>query len=143
MSIPEWKKAQEKVKKLFASFEQQRKDFWFGEYPDTYQAQGNLIKEQPSDMWCLFAGKFHLIEIKSCHQQRFPFKDVRIGQFKGAMRVTAAGGQSLFLIARLPEWHWYKIEGMALLELKRQEEASVKWEKLTRINFSIGDIFYV
>ena len=143
VTIPEWKKAQERVKKTFRAFEANRKDFWFGEYPDTYQAQGNLIKEQPSDMWCLYSGNFFTVEIKSCHQQRFPFKDIRTGQLKAALRVTAAGGQSIFLIAKLPEWQWYKADGMALLQLKRDGEASVKWDDLAKINLSISEVFDV
>lgn len=129
-----WKKAQEKVKKALRVLESTRKDFWSKEFPDTYQAQGNIIQEQPSDMWFLFQGQFGLLEIKSSHQARFPLKDIRSGQYSGAMRVTAAGGTSTFLLAKLPEWDWYTVPGMEFVKRRRQGDSSMGWDEMTPVN---------
>ena len=96
MSEP-WKKAQDEVDKVFKEFEEARKDFVWRRFSDTYEARGTVVQAQFSDRWVLWRGSFSLVEIKSCHQDRFPFKDVRQVQFIGARRITAAGGNSIFL----------------------------------------------
>ncbi len=128
-----WKKAQEKVKAAFKKFESSRKTFWFGEFPDTYQAQGNIITEQPSDMWFLNDGEFGIVEIKTCEQTRFPLKDVRPSQFAGAMRCVAAGGHSIFLICKLPEWQWHYMDGQRIVDLNRGGTRSLEWDQMTPV----------
>lgn len=131
---PNWKKAQERVKKEFKKFESTRKTFWFGEFPDTYQAGGeNFITEQPSDMWALNDGEFATIEIKSCEQSRFPFKDIRPGQIAGALRCIHAGGHSIFLIVKLPEWQWHFVDGQTILDARKNGDKSMAWMDMTEI----------
>jgi penicillin-binding protein-related factor A (putative recombinase) len=135
-----WKKAQERVKVCFKKFESSRKNFWFKEFPDTYQARGEIIQEQPSDMWFLYNGDFGLIEIKTCEQNRFPFKDIRPSQISGAMRVIAAGGHTIFLICKLPEWQWHYVDGQKILDSRRNGNKSMTWSEMTPIKLIAEDI---
>jgi penicillin-binding protein-related factor A (putative recombinase) len=96
-----WKKAQNKVKEALKLFESQRKDFWYRAFVDTYAARGEIVQEQPADFWALYKGHYQLIEVKSCHQARFPFQDVRPSQWAGIRRAEAAGGSAYFLIVKL------------------------------------------
>jgi len=136
---PNWKKAQEKVKKVLKAYEATRKDFWFKEFTDTYQAQGTIVQEQPSDMWYLHAGQFGLIEIKTNEQARFPFKDVRLSQIAGAMRCLAAGGTATFLICKLPEWQWHYVDAQTLLDLRRDGAKSMHWHQMTPIKLKVEE----
>lgn len=141
MSDP-WKKAQDEVDRVFKAFEETRKDFVWKRFTDTYEAQGKVVQAQFSDRWVLWRGLFSLVEIKSCHQDRFPFKDVRPVQFIGARRVAAAGGNSIFLIKHVPTGLWHRICGM---ELWRQKESSgmssIGWDQMERIALTIPTIF--
>lgn len=141
MSDP-WKLAQDQVDKVFKAFEETRKDFVWKRFTDTYEAQGKVVQSQFSDRWVLWNGKFYLVEIKSCHQDRFPFKDVRPSQFIGTRRVVAAGGKSLFLIKHVPTGLWHRICGMRLWQHKDSSDmASIGWNQLDRIKLCIEDIF--
>ncbi|RLF03453.1 MAG: hypothetical protein DRJ64_08295 [Thermoprotei archaeon] len=137
---PNWKKAQEKVKKMFKAHEGLRKDFWFKEFTDTYQAQGTIVQDQPSDMWYLDSGQFGLIEIKTNEQARFPFKDIRPSQIAGAMRCLAAGGVSTFLICKLPEWQWHFVDGQTILDMRRNGDKSMKWADMHAITLKVENI---
>ena len=136
---PNWKKAQEKVKKVLKAFEAGRKDFWFKEFTDTYQAQGTIVQEQPSDMWYLFEGQFGLIEIKTNQQKLFPFKDIRPSQIAGATRCLAAGGRSTFLICKLPEWKWHYVDGQDLLDARRRGDRSMPWSAMIPIKLNVEE----
>lgn len=136
-----WKKAQERVKKEFKRFESTRKTFWFGEFPDTYQAGGeNFITEQPSDMWFLNNGEFGILEIKTCEQTRFPLKDIRPSQMVGARRAIAAKGHTIFLICKLPEWQWHFVDGQELVDAQRNGIKSLAWSEMTEIKLKAEDI---
>lgn len=141
MSDP-WKQAQDQVDNLFKSFEAQCKDFVWKRFTDTYEAQGKVVQAQFSDRWVLWQGRFYLVEIKSCHQDRFPFKDVRPVQFIGARRVAAAGGGSVFLIKHVPTGLWHRIAGTKLWHLKENSgSASAEWSQFERIDLNIPCIF--
>lgn len=139
---PNWKKAQDKVKEVLGKYESQRKNFWTNEFPDTYQAQGNFIQEQPSDRWFLLSGKFGLIEVKTCEQDRFPFKDIRSSQIRGTTRVLAASGISIYLICKLPEWQWHRVPGALLLNARNRGEKSMPWSDMTPIKLTAEEILY-
>jgi penicillin-binding protein-related factor A (putative recombinase) len=126
-----WKKAQEHVKKMFVSVT--RKDFLWKAFTDTYSAQGTIVQDQPSDFWVLDRGTFYTIEVKSCHQTKFYFKDIRPSQLIAARRVPAAGGISIFLIVKLPEWQWHMLNGLTIFNLKQDGEAGVTWNNMHNI----------
>lgn len=127
-----WKLAQEKVKKALSL--EVRKDFLFKAFADTYAAGGkNIIQDQLSDFWALDQGRFYSLEVKSCHQTKFYFKDVRPSQFIAARRVPAAGGFSRFIIAKCPEWDWYVADGQLFWQLKEAGENGITWDKLNPI----------
>lgn len=138
---PNWKKGQERVKKEFTKFMGSRKNFWFKEFADTYQAQGNFIQEQPSDMWFLYRGQFGILEIKTNEQARFPFKDIQPSQIAGATRAIACGAVSVFLICKLPEWQWYYVDGQEILDRRRNQEKSMLWSDMTPINLKAEELF--
>lgn len=129
-----WKKAQEDVKKELNKIT--RKDFLFRPFTDTYSAGGNIVQDQPSDFWVLDAGKFYVIEVKSCHQPKFYFKDIRPSQIIAARRVPAAGGFSRFLIVKLPENIWHKMDGALIYQMREAGEKSLNWCQMTRINLN-------
>ena len=141
MSDP-WKKAQDQVDGVFKAFESSCKDFVWKRFTDTYEAQGKVVQAQFSDRWVLWRGRFYLVEIKSCHQDRFPFKDIRPIQLIGARRVAAAGGASIFLIKHVPTGLWHRAAGLKLWKLKEtSDSSSVAWNQLDRIDLNITDIF--
>lgn len=127
-----WKKAQERVKKMFTSVT--RKDFLYKAFTDTYSAGGKaILQDQPSDFWVLDRGVFYTIEVKSCHQTKFYFKDIRPSQLIAARRVPAAGGISIFLIAKLPEWQWHILNGITIVNLKQDGESGIIWDNMQAI----------
>ncbi len=137
MSNQNWKKAQDRVQKVLKVFMDSRKDFYFKTFTDTYQAGGNVVQNQPSDLWFIFQSKFAICEIKSSeYKDKFYFKDVRPSQWIGAMRVLAAGGHSLFLIVKIPEWQWYFIPGRLMLTIKESGEAGIYWAQMTPIKLT-------
>lgn len=90
-------------------------------------------------MWYLFGGQFGLIEIKTNEQARFPFKDVRPSQIAGAMRCLAAGGTSIFLICKLPEWQWHYVDGQQILDARRNGDRSMPWSDMTKIKLNVEE----
>lgn len=126
-----WKKAQEKLKNYLNTVT--RKDFWYKAFTDTYAAGGKIVQDQPSDFWALDRGIFCVLEVKSCHQPKFYFKDVRPSQFIAARRVVAAGGISRFLIVKLPEWQWHIVDGSELWRRKEAGDAGITWAEMTPI----------
>ena len=135
-----WKKAQDKVKKWLKGFEATRKDFWWGDYPDTYAAGGRIIKEQPSDLWMLFKGNFCLLEVKSSeYKDKFYLKDVRPSQWIGVRRATAAGGYSIFMIVKLPEWQWHIVDGKKLWAMKSKGQAGIRWEQMQKFDLNVDN----
>lgn len=139
MSEP-WKKAQDRVKLILANYCNTRKTAVAKAFTDTYAAGGRVVQDQPSDFWLLDNGTFYVIEVKSCHQDRFPFKDVRPSQWSSAVRIPAAGGISVFLIVKLPEWQWHRIGGPELDALRRDGHKSIGWDELEKINLKMEDI---
>lgn len=137
MATPNWKKAQNKVQMALKRFEAERKDFWFKTFTDTYAARGEYVQSQPADAWVLYKGIFWLLEIKSCEQARFPFKDVRPSQWAGVRRAHAAGGKSVFVLAKPPKWDWYVISGPELYNRKMSGDKSVSWEELRLIKLEV------
>ena len=134
-----WKLAQEKLKKALKA--EDRKDFLFRPFADTYAAGGKaIIQEQPSDFWALDRGTYYTLEVKSCHQAKFYFKDIRPSQLIAAKRVPAAGGRSLFLIAKLPEWQWHCVEGQTILQIKESGEAGMHWHEMRKIKLVWSEI---
>ncbi len=133
MSDPNWKKAEARVKKALKKAEALTKTFWPNEYTDTYAAQGMIVQENPADMWFLKEGTFGLIEVKTCEQKLFPFKDIRPSQLVGATRCIAAGGVSIFLLCQIPEWQWYYVDGQTFLDLRRSGHKSMPWSDMTPI----------
>jgi len=137
MSNKNWKLAQDKVQKVLKVFMDSRKDFYFKTFTDTYQAGGNVVQNQPSDLWMLYQGKFAICEIKSSeYKDKFYFKDVRPSQWIGAMRVLAAGGFSFFLIVKIPDWQWYFVTGRRMLDIKESGEAGIYWQQMTPIKLT-------
>jgi len=133
MSAADWKKAQTKVKNALKAFEKERKDFWVQEPVDTYKA-GNVVQEQPADLWFLDRGAFGLLEVKSSHYaDKFYFKDVRPAQWIGVRRAVAAGGMSAFILAKLPDWEWYMMAGMAFYTAKELGAVGLKWSDMQRL----------
>lgn len=129
-----WKKAQDAVDKVFKAFELDKKDFTWKRFTDTYEARGTIVQDQPADRWFLYKGLFHIVEIKSSYQDRFPLKDVRPAQWVGARRVTAAGGVSMFLLRHEVTGLWYKWGGLDLWNYKNAGNASLpRWENMTPI----------
>lgn len=136
-----WKKAQDAVDKVFKKFEEDKKDFVWKRFTDTYEARGTIVQEQPADRWLLYNGLFYIVEIKSCYQDRFPLKDVRPAQFAGARRVTAAGGRSLFLLRHEVTGYWYRLPGMDMWDYKRSAQSSLpRWDCLPRIRLCMEEI---
>lgn len=136
-----WKKAQDAVDKVFKKFEEDKKDFVWKRFTDTYEARGTIVQEQPADRWLLYKGLFYIVEIKSCYQDRFPLKDVRPAQFAGARRVTAAGGVSVFLLRHEVTKTWYKVPGMEMWQYKHDGHSSLpRWEGLHAIDLCMEDI---
>jgi penicillin-binding protein-related factor A (putative recombinase) len=135
-----WKKAQESVKKVLASV--LRKDFMWKAFTDTYSAQGTIVQDQPSDFWVLDNGIFYTIEVKSSHQRKFYFKDVRPSQMIAARRVPAAGGISIFLLVLLPENRWYKVLGTTMYSEKLSGAAGILWSQMTPIELTWENIKY-
>ena len=134
-----WKKAQEDVKKEFNKIT--RKDFLFKPFADTYSAGGKAIMpDQPSDFWVLDNGKYYVVEVKSCHQPKFYFKDIRPSQMIAARRVPAAGGTSIFLITKLPENKWHKVDGSLIYQMKQAEVKGIDWCQMTPINLNWEEI---
>ena len=104
-----------------------RKDCWPKRFSDSREA-GRLIQDQPSDQWVLYQGTFYLVEVKSSNDpMKFYFKNIQPSQLIGARRSHAAGGRTTFMIVKLPEWLWFKIDGMRIVELKDQGEAGISW----------------
>lgn len=133
-NLPNWKIAQNKVSEILTKRMATRKDFVFKSFTDTYAAGAKAIMpDQPSDYWMLNDGEFTILEIKTCEQDRFPFKDVRPSQWAGARRIPCAGGHSLFLIAKLPEWQWYRISGAELWDRKENGDKSIGWDEMEKI----------
>ena len=128
---PLWKQAQTKFKAHLDTIK--RKDFWCKAFTDTYAAGGKVVQDQPSDFWALDAGTFCVLEIKTCHQAKFYFKDVRPSQFIAARRVPAAGGISRFIIVKLPEWQWHVVDGQEMWRLKEAGENGITWAQMTPI----------
>lgn len=124
-----WKKAQEDVKKEFNKIT--RKDFLFKPFADTYSAGGKAIMpDQPSDFWVLDNGRYYVVEVKSCHQPKFYYKDCRPSQMIAARRVPAAGGISIFLITKLPENKWHIVLGSAMHEHKAAGNPGILWSQM-------------
>lgn len=110
-----------------------RKDLWPKRFSDSREA-GRTIQDQPSDQWVLFQGKFYLVEVKSSNDpMRFYFKNIQPSQLIGARRSNAAGGRTVFMIVKLPEWLWFKVCGMRIVELKEQGEAGISWTEMEHI----------
>lgn len=140
---PNWKKAQDRVQDRLKKFMDTRKDFFFKRFTDTYEAGGNIVQSQPSDIWLLYQGKFSLCEVKSSeYKDKFYFKDVRPSQWNGAIRVLASGGYSMFLIVKLPEWQWYFVPGRTMLAVRSTGEAGIKWSDMQAINLTAEVIVY-
>jgi hypothetical protein len=138
---PDWKKAQNKVANALKAFELTRKDFWPRRFTDTYEARGEVVQRQPSDQWVLWNGIFYLVEVKSSnYEDKFYFKDVRTSQFIGARRSTAAGGRSVFVIVKLPEWKWHKVQGMTLWTMKEAGEKGILWSQMDVIQLTAEEI---
>jgi penicillin-binding protein-related factor A (putative recombinase) len=136
----DWKKAQDNVSKVLKSFMDVRKDFYFKRFTDTYEA-GNIVQNQPSDFWFIHKGIFTICEVKSSnYTDKFYVKDIRPSQFIGARRVTAAGGKSLFLIVKLPEWQWHRIDGMLLWSCKDNGIPGVAWDGMEQIKLTAEEI---
>lgn len=129
-----WKKAQEDVKKALAKVV--RKDFLFKPFTDTYSAGGRVVQDQPSDFWALDQGRYYVLEVKSCHQNRFPMKDIRPSQMIAARRVPAAGGFSRFIFVKLPERLWFCMNGELIYNMNQAGERSIAWEQMTPIKLS-------
>lgn len=130
----DWKLAQDKVGDCFRKYMDSRKDFYFRRFTDTYEAGGNVVQKQPSDTWFIYQGMYSLCEIKSSHYaDKFYFKDVQNSQWIGALRVLAAGGYSMFLIVKLPEWQWHLVSGRRMLELRELGENGMPWSDMTKI----------
>jgi penicillin-binding protein-related factor A (putative recombinase) len=137
---PDWKIAQNKVASVLKNFAATRKDCWPGRFSDSHEA-GQLIKAQPADGYCLYKGLFNLIEVKSSHYtDKFYVKDVQPSQFIGARRCTAAGGRSLFIIAKLPDWTWYKVDGMLLWMCKENNIPGIAWSDMEKIKLTAEEI---
>lgn len=133
MSTVDWKKAQTKVKNALKLYEKERKDFWLNEPVDTYKA-GNVVQEQPADLLLLYRGVFGILEVKSSHYaDKFYFKDVRPAQFAACRRVTAAGGMSAFILAKLPDWEWYMVPGLEFHAAKEAGAVGMKWNDMTQL----------
>lgn len=129
----DWKKAQDKVKKALKLYESSRKDFWVNEPVDTYKA-GNIVQEQPADLLLLYRGVFGILEVKSSHYtDKFYFKDVRPVQFAACRRVTAAGGMSAFILAKLPDWEWYMVAGTDFYLAKEAGAVGMYWHEMTKL----------
>ena len=126
-----WKKAQEDFKKEMNNVK--RKDFLFKPFTDTYAAGGNIVQDQPSDFWVLDRGDYFVVEIKSCHQPKFYFKDIRNSQMIAARRVPAAGGFSCFMIQKLPEKQWHFMDGKEIVRLKDAGEVGLTWAQMTPV----------
>lgn len=133
-----WKKAQEDFKKEMNKIN--RKDFLFKAFTDTYAAGGNIVQDQLSDFWVLDNGKFYVIEVKSCHQAKFYFKDIRPSQLIAARRVPAAGGFSRFILKKLPEGLWFKVDGEVMYNEKQSGAAGMLWSQMTPIKLCWEDI---
>lgn len=138
MSELAWKKAQEDVKKALARVV--RKDFLFKPFTDTYAAGGRVVQDQPSDFWALDQGRYYVLEVKSCHQNRFPFKDIRPSQMIAARRVPAAGGFSRFILTKLPDKLWFRMDGELVYQMHQAGERSVPWELMTPIKLTWEEI---
>lgn len=133
MSTADWKKAQTKVKNALKLYEKERKDFWLQEPVDTYKA-GNVVQEQPADLWFLHRGVFGLLEVKSSHYaDKFYFKDVRPAQWIGVRRSVAAGGMSAFILAKLPDWEWYMVAGTDFYARKEAGAVGMHWHDMTKL----------
>lgn len=130
----DWKKAQNKVQDALKLFESGRKDFWWKRFTDTYEAAGNIVQDQPSDLWFIYRGDFSLLEIKSSHYaDKFYFKDIRNSQLIGARRVVASGGYSFFFIVKLPEWTWHWVPGVMVWDYINRGDKGMPWEDMNKI----------
>ena len=130
-AIPAWKRAQSDVQKALALVT--RKNFLWKTFTDTYAASGNIVQDQPSDFWVLDNGLFYVIEVKSCHQPKFYFKDIRPSQMIAARRIPLAGGVSVFLIVKLPENKWHKVLGTTIYTEKANGAVGMLWSQMTPI----------
>lgn len=134
-----WKKAQEDVKKELNKIS--RKDFVFKPFTDTYAAAGKaILQDQPSDFWVLDQGRYYVLEVKSCHQAKFYFKDIRPSQMIAARRIPAAGGFSRFVIVKLPENKWFKVDGELIYQLKQAGVVGMDWNQMTPIKLDWEEI---
>ena len=139
MAMEPWKKAQEDLKKELNKIT--RKDFLFRSFADTYSAGGKaILPDQPSDFWALDCGKYYVLEVKSCHQPKFYFKDIRPSQMIAARRVPAAGGYSRFLITHLPENRWHVLDGSLIYQMKEAGEVGITWDQMTPIKLDWENI---
>jgi hypothetical protein len=81
------------------------------------------------------------MEVKSSHyEDKFYFKDVQPGQWAGARRITAAGCQSIFVLVKLPGWHWHIVDGREMVRLKMHGEAGIRWNDMIPISLTLPDI---
>lgn len=138
MALEPWKKAQEDLKKELNKIT--RKDFVFKSFTDTYAAGGRVVQDQPSDFWALDIGNYYVLEVKSSHQPKFYFKDIRPSQMIAARRIPAAGGFSRFLIKNELTSQWHKVDGQLIYEMKQNGEAGILWSQMTPINLCWEDI---
>jgi hypothetical protein len=75
---------------------------------------------------------FVTLEVKSSHyEDKFYFKDIRPSQFAAAVRVPAAGGLSIFVLAKLPQWDYFIADGRDMVKRRQFGNVGMKWNEMT------------
>ena len=91
-------------------------------------------------MWFLYKGEYGLVEIKTSEQTRFHFQNIQPSQISGAIRCLAAGGHSIFLICKIPEWQWHYVDGQTILDLRKNGYKSMSWDDMAKIKLKAEEI---
>ena len=84
------------------AFKTKHPDFFWHKLADTYSFMHipNMIApRQPADFFCLYNGKFYLLEAKSLHTTSFPLEHLEEHQKVGLLEACNAGGKGFILFS--------------------------------------------
>jgi len=92
------------------------------------QTTSKIVQSKPADYLLTKHGHTSYVEVKSTIDSRFPFKNIKRGQWRAGTLQTRAGGDYWVYIHFLTAKNWYKVPFRLLLDhpMKSLAEKDIK-----------------